>query len=280
MKRTTLLGSGSGSGSVRARTTGAAIQDEMTKMSIFTKVLLLPWKRWHSTQARRVIPSVPSPMASLEIVEVAAGIWSVRRGRRGSASYVVNLDPGGILIDAGSEPTGADVMQCLQAARVGLRSIRAILLTHAHEHAASGARALRERSGAPVLSSRAEAVALARGDGTGRRIIPRTGGAPEGPFEPDSHLADGERVEPFFRVLATPGHSRGHLAFWLEPLRLLFCGDALSLRDGSPELASGTSDPEEASASLRKCLALEPELLLPAHGDPGHTSLLSGRRDR
>jgi len=219
-------------------------------------------------------------MASLEVVEVAAGIWSVRRGRRGSASYVVKLDPGGILIDAGSEPTGADVMRCLQTARVGLRSIRAILLTHAHGHAASGARALRDRSGAPVLSSREEAEALARG-GSGRGVLPRWGeGAPDAPFEPDSHLSDGDRVEPFFRVVATPGHSRGHLSFWLEPLRVLFCGDALSLCDGAPQLARGPCHSEEASKSLRKCLALEPELLLPAHGDPGLASLFSGRRAR
>lgn len=203
-------------------------------------------------------------MSRLWIAQVAPGIWSVRRGRGGSSSYLVKTDPGGILIDAGSDPEGGDVMRCLQTARVGLRSIRAILLTHVHRHAAAGARALRERSGAPLLASRQEAETFALGQGT-----------PGAPFGPDAHLADGERVEPFVRVIATPGHSKGHLAFWIEPIGVLFTGDAVSVRVGAPELSPGTVDSERARASMRRCLALEPRLLLPAHGEP---LPLSGRR--
>jgi glyoxylase-like metal-dependent hydrolase (beta-lactamase superfamily II) len=205
-------------------------------------------------------------MRKLEIVQVASGIWSVRRGRDGSSAFLVKLDPGGILIDAGSDHAGADVMQCLQTARVGLRSIRAILLTHAHGHASAGARALRERTGARLLSSREEVEALALASGVA---------SSDAALAPDAHLADGDRVEPFFRVVATPGHSRGHLAFWLEPMRALFTGDAVSVREGAPELSRGTEDVETARGSLATCLALEPALLLPAHGDPLD---LSGRR--
>lgn len=214
-------------------------------------------------------------MSRPEIDEVASGIWSIRRGRKGSTSYLVKIDPGGILIDTGSDPTGADVMQCLQIARVGLRSLRAILLTHAHAHASSGARALRERSGAPVLASMQEAEALFQAGTTGR-ARPRWRRRQEAsPFHPDGHLGDGDRIETFFRAVATPGHSSGHLAFWLEPMRALFAGDAIRLRNGAPELSPGTAEPAEARESMRKCLALEPELVLPGRGDP---LILSGRR--
>jgi glyoxylase-like metal-dependent hydrolase (beta-lactamase superfamily II) len=61
-------------------------------------------------------------------------------------------------------------------------------------------------------------------------------------------------------------------------MRVLFAGDALSVVNGAPELSPETggrgSEREQASESMRRCLALEPEILLPAHGRP----LLSGRR--
>jgi glyoxylase-like metal-dependent hydrolase (beta-lactamase superfamily II) len=205
-------------------------------------------------------------MSRLEIAEVVSGIWSIRRGRSGSASFLVKLDPGGVLIDAGADPSGAGVMQCLQKARVGLRSIRAILLTHAHAHAAGGARALRERSGARVLASPLEADELARAaTSTGTR------------FDPDARLVDGELVEPYFRAIETPGHTRGHLAFFFEPARALFAGDAFSVVAGAPELSPGTDDADSARDSMGRCLGLEPLLLLPAHGDPLDLSARRGR---
>jgi glyoxylase-like metal-dependent hydrolase (beta-lactamase superfamily II) len=43
-----------------------------------------------------------------------------------------------------------------------------------------------------------------------------------------NHLVtDGEMIQGGFRVLATPGHTRGHVAYMHEPTRTLFCGDAL-----------------------------------------------------
>jgi glyoxylase-like metal-dependent hydrolase (beta-lactamase superfamily II) len=193
-------------------------------------------------------------MAKLELSEVVPGIWSVRRGRVSGACYIVKTSPGAVLVDAGSDPRAVDVMMGLQAARVGLNAVRAILLSHGHSHGAAGARALRDRSGARVLSSRLEAAGV----------------------EPDAFLEPGDRVEELFEVLPTPGHTEGHLSFFLIPTRTLFSGDALEIDGANPIAPRQAVSSEAARESAARCLALEPELILPAHGDPVRASALSG----
>jgi hypothetical protein len=51
----------------------------------------------------------------------------VRRGPRWHAAYILKTSPGAVLVDTGPEASGASVMQGFQKARVGLRSVRAIL---------------------------------------------------------------------------------------------------------------------------------------------------------
>lgn len=153
-------------------------------------------------------------------------------------------------MDGGSEPSGASVMQGLQTARVGLRSIRAILLTHAHPHAAAGARALSERSGAPILCSALEARAV---------DLPSA-------VRP---VSEGDRIEDLLEVVSSPGHTRGHVSFYFPRVRALFAGDALTLGEKEPRLAPDPVEPAEALESMKRCLSLGAELVLPAHGPSG-----------
>jgi glyoxylase-like metal-dependent hydrolase (beta-lactamase superfamily II) len=142
-------------------------------------------------------------VAALEIAEVAGGIWSVRRGPRWRPAYIVKMSPGAVLIDTGPEPSGASVMQAFQKARVGMRSVRAILLTSADRDAAAAALTLRERCGAPVLASRGAADKLK-------------------PFALDGTLDAGQVVEGRFEVV--PGSSPDALSYRFLPTGALFTG--------------------------------------------------------
>jgi endoribonuclease LACTB2 len=67
------------------------------------------------------------------------------------------------------------------------------------------------------------------------------------------------------RVVHTPGHARGHLAFLVEEDGTLLCGDLLSA------LSTIVIDPPDGSMrdyldSLARCRALLPRFLFPAHG--------------
>src|SRR6185503_20680478 len=85
----------------------------------------------------------------------------------------------------------------------------------------------------------------------------------------NAFLHDGERRElgPGFhvRVVHTPGHARGHVAFLVEADGTLLCGDLLSA------LSTIVIDPPEGNmadylASLARCAELRPRFLFPAHG--------------
>jgi glyoxylase-like metal-dependent hydrolase (beta-lactamase superfamily II) len=146
-------------------------------------------------------------MGSPSIVEAAPGIWAIRWSSS-EAAYIVKTSPGAVLIDCGPEPSGSSVMYAFQRARVGLRSVRAILLTSAEAASAGGASSLRERCGSPVFCSKDEAVKL--------------------PFEVDGRLEVGDVVESRFEVVASPAGTAGRLGILLRPAGPLFAGGELS----------------------------------------------------
>jgi hydroxyacylglutathione hydrolase len=112
----------------------------------------------------------------------------------------------------------------------------AILVTHHHTDHTGGVAALRKATGAKVF-------------GPMRENMP----------EPLTRLEDGETLQSLgltFRVIAVPGHTAGHIAFYSEPqdaAPLLFCGDTL-FSAGCGRLFEGT--PAQMLASLDRLAAL------------------------
>ena len=76
-------------------------------------------------------------------------------------------------------------------------------------------------------------------------------------------------------MLDTPGHSRGHVAFWRESDRVLILGDVLNnmnVHTGIPGLheppSMFTTDPARNRESARRLAALRPSLACFGHGAP------------
>jgi glyoxylase-like metal-dependent hydrolase (beta-lactamase superfamily II) len=94
---------------------------------------------------------------------------------------------------------------------------------------------------------------------------------PVAPYTVDHPLRGSEQLrlgEVDWEVIATPGHTPGHLSFWQPEERLLITGDALSDYDvGWVDLAlDGPEAASTALASLEHLIDLHPRVLLPAHG--------------
>ena len=110
-----------------------------------------------------------------------------------------------------------------------------ILLTHHHNDHIGGAAELKARYGATMVGARADS-----------HRIPGL----------DVALGDGDRTlfgDLTARIIAVPGHTSGHIAFWFDGADALFCGDTLfSL--GCGRLFEGT--PEQMWDSLNKLRAL------------------------
>jgi glyoxylase-like metal-dependent hydrolase (beta-lactamase superfamily II) len=179
-------------------------------------------------------------LASLPVPRV------IRAGNRGpftldgTRSYLVGrrntavIDPG---------PNVEEHARALSLALEGAWEIR-ILLTHAHGDHAGGAGRLADVLGAPVL------------------------GPPSAGFTP---LRGGERVptdEGDLFSLATPGHTRDHLAFFWPSGRALFAGDLILGRGATTWLGEYPGCVADYLDSLEKVRDLAPEVIYPAHGSP------------
>ena len=88
-------------------------------------------------------------------------------------------------------------------------SLNTILLTHHHGDHVAGAPSLKARYGSTIIGSAGDAGRLS--------------------FL-DQAVRAGDRVsigEATAEVIETPGHTRGHIAFWFADSDTLFCGDTL-----------------------------------------------------
>lgn len=171
--------------------------------------------------------SDPSPAALVE-----------QFGCRSDNFGVLLHDPVTARTAAIDAPEAAPIEAAL--ARRGWR-LTDILVTHHHEDHVAGIEALKAAWGARVVAARADAHRIPAVDVT---------------------VEEGDTVEVgslSARVIDTPGHTRGHIAYWFEGAGLLFAADTLfSL--GCGRLFEGT--PAEMWGSLVKLRALPDDTLL------------------
>ena len=206
---------------------------------------------------------------------VADGVY---RSPGPTAGYALVADEHALLIDAPDDAEGLKTH--------GVRTIDAVLLTHHHRDSAAAAGRFLDRR-VPVRAPRTSAEWLTP-DGVRaywRTSLPLRNSRtaylvlPEGLAGVDCSLDDGQAIDWngwHLRVVATPGHSRDHVAFTArhgdkEPL-LLFCGDALAApgKLWSPYTTDWDhwtdAGLKPAGQSLRRLARLKPDVLLPAHG--------------
>ena len=192
--------------------------------------------------------------------------------------YLVEEPDGLTLIDtmvSGSAPRIRTA-----AAALG-RPIVRILLTHAHgDHAGSLDAVHADWPDAEVCISARDARLLRRDLGAAPGEPPDArirGSLPGARTEPARLLADGDRIGSL-EVIASPGHTPGHVAFLDTRDRALYCGDAYTTFGGVattahsnwlfPLAVMATWHRPTALASARRLRALDPALLAPGHGRP------------
>lgn len=211
----------------------------------------------------------------MRLQRLTDAITQVTRARIMNA-YLVREDDGLTLVDT-TASGGAPAL--LRAARSVGAPIRRIALTHGHsDHVGSLDRLLNELHGDVEVLMPARDARILAGDASrevGEPDRKLKGGWPKVIATPDVLLAPGDRVGSL-EVLASPGHTPGHVAFLDLRDRSLICGDAFHTAGGTtvagvrnwrfPLVAMATWDCDLALASARELRALEPTLLVPGHG--------------
>jgi glyoxylase-like metal-dependent hydrolase (beta-lactamase superfamily II) len=175
---------------------------------------------------------------------------SAMTGSGNNTYFLAGSDGSAVLIDAGvGQPQHLEELSGHLAAE-GCR-LQQVLVTHGHaDHA----------SGAPALASRHPGVTFAKCP------WPDEDAKYDVAWRP---LADGDEIpvgDDVLTVVSTPGHSPDHVAFWHESTRTIFTGD-LVIPGGSVMIhTSRGGNLAQYIASLERLLALDPAVLLPAHG--------------
>jgi glyoxylase-like metal-dependent hydrolase (beta-lactamase superfamily II) len=185
--------------------------------------------------------------------------------------YVV----GDVLIDAATRQGEKRIMR-----QIAGRQLSAHALTHAHPDHQGASHAICERLQIPLWCGQGDVPAMETPGGIYNSQAPSWLNRLQrrfwtGPPHPVARaLVEGDEVAGF-TVLESPGHSRGHLAYWRASDGVLILGDVLNnvnVRTGVPGLheppAIFTPDPARNRASARRLAALRPRLTCFGHGAP------------
>ncbi len=178
-------------------------------------------------------------------------------------NYFWLLQKPGTRLAAVVDPGDAEpVLARLAAEQLTLASI---LLTHHHADHTGGVAELCARTAAVVFGPADEGIAgvqvpLSNGDSIDIFQAPVDRGESSASVRDTGGAQAGLRAQ----VIAVPGHTRGHIAYWLSQVGddsrpVLFCGDTL-FAAGCGRVFEGT--PEQMLASLDRLTQLPPETLV------------------
>jgi glyoxylase-like metal-dependent hydrolase (beta-lactamase superfamily II) len=182
----------------------------------------------------------------------AGGAVTWERANLGFVSaYVLVRGGEAAIVDTGVAGSEDEIEQALGRLGLDWGAVGHVVLTHKHpDHAGSASAVLTKAPDATGYAGAADLAAIS---------APR----------PLVAAADGDRVFDLL-IVATPGHTAGHIAVLDDVGGLLVAGDALGTTGGKLQGSNPdfTADPAAARASVAKLGALNFETLLVGHGEP------------
>ena len=220
---------------------------------------------------------------------LAPGVWRVEVGAFTNV-FVLADDAGRLtVVDTGTASAGPRLVRSVRMLGFDPRTIDDVLLTHWHADHSGSAAALATSSAAPrvwigegdlavLTSGRRPPVPPAPDANAGGRLVLARAPAPA-PVPGARPLLDGDRraTAGGLEVVATPGHTPGHVAFLLPAHGILLAGDALwNLGRLSPGPRYPSSALSARPATLRRLATLDVATLAVAHGPP----VTHGTRER
>jgi glyoxylase-like metal-dependent hydrolase (beta-lactamase superfamily II) len=195
-------------------------------------------------------------------------------------ALIVDAEHGATLVDTGIPNMQKNFETALETIGMSLSDVRRIIITHHDLDHIGSLPALVAATGAEVLALDAE-VPYVQGEKPGQKqptperlatMPPQMQAVFANPPKATVNrvLHDGEVLEIAggVRVVATPGHTVGHLSLFVEQDGVLITGDALVSEAGQLKfpVARATPDMPEALRSVQKLAKLPVQAVLTYHG--------------
>lgn len=166
------------------------------------------------------------------------------------SAYVLIRGSEAAIVDTGVAGSAADIGQTLTEVGLDFRNVRHVFLTHLHsDHAGSITAVMDQATNATAYAGEADLGGI--------------------DYDPITAVADGDDVFGL-EVIATPGHTDGHISVIDHDAGVLVAGDAINSRDGGVQGPNPdfSTDLDAANDSARRLAELSFNVLLAGHGDP------------
>ncbi len=185
------------------------------------------------------------------------------------------------LIDTGIPGCDKKIAAYIKSIGRQVTDIKIILITHSDPDHIGSLASLKKSSGATIYSSAIEAEAAKTGRSSRQMktkgfrsllrkllmsLIMRIK-----PANVDKILKNSEELPILGGLVAveTPGHTPGHMSYYLKIPKILFCGDSMNPVDG--KIASSrpgyTANAEQSEASYKKQASMSPAIVCFGHGE-------------
>jgi glyoxylase-like metal-dependent hydrolase (beta-lactamase superfamily II) len=166
------------------------------------------------------------------------------------SAYVLVRGTEAAIVDTGVSGSADDIGATLADMGLGYGDVRHVILTHLHgDHVGSTSEVMAMASSATAWAGEADIGGI--------------------PFDDITIAADGADVFGT-EIVATPGHTAGHISVYDRDAGLLVAGDAINTLDGGVQGPNPgfTDDIDLANDSARRLAELSFNTLLAGHGDP------------
>jgi hydroxyacylglutathione hydrolase len=189
------------------------------------------------------------------------------------------------LIDAGVAGGEDNIWAMVEESGRNARDIERIILTHAHPDHIGAAKGVKETLQCKVAASEENVRWIEDVEAQYReRPAPSFHTLVLGSVMVEERLKDGDTLDlgdgGSLKVLYTPGHSKGHLAFFHEQDGVLMTGDSVPVPDLAPiyEDVAASLHSIEKMESLKDLRVAASSWDDPRYGEEAYRSLVDGRR--
>lgn len=214
----------------------------------------------------------------MNVVDIRSDLRMVLDSGPGQA-YLLRRGTQAVLIDTGIAGQGDAIAGALAGWGLDREALTRVLLTHWHPDHVGSAAEVGTWPNAQIWAHRIDALII-RGDSYGtlptlthteQQFYAQIAGSipSAAPARVDRELGDDEHLEGLgARVIYTPGHTDGSIAFLFEEAGVLFTGDVATQQQGQVVLGPFDNDRPTARQSFRKFADIEVDTVCFGHGQP------------